>query len=67
MEYVHVIITRQDGNADPVVIYDNSQVNIARFPIQVSQTGTGLVTFRIFSIENGRDTLRATQPINFDE
>jgi len=66
-EHVHLLITRQEGHTETTVIND-PQTSVNNFPINFSQEGTGYVTFRIFSVDaSGNATLRATQPVNFNE
>lgn len=65
-ETVHVRITRQDAGQAVQVIANDSNVSPDRFPITMSVSGTGTVMFRIYSIENGVETLQSFQEINFD-
>ena len=65
-ETVHVRVTRQDAGQAVQVIANDSNVSIDRFPITMSVSGTGTAMFRIYSIENGVETLQSFQEINFD-
>ena len=63
-ETVHLVVTRQDGNANPVII-ENRAVNVAEFPVRFDVSGTGDSIFRIFSIDDGNEVIRGSQPISF--
>lgn len=68
VEVVHVVVTRQVGNEEPQLVVNDSNVHISQFPLNVPVSGTGTVTFRVFSVEGGMEVQRAEpRTINFDE
>jgi len=64
-ESVNVRITRQDGNASPIVFANESNVVLDRFPISFEVSGTGSVTFHLYSIEESVPVPRGSETINF--
>ena len=68
-ETVHIIITRQIGDAAPTEEFNDPNVAVNTLPRQVQVTGTGTAIYRIWSVEDGGmvETLRGFFPINFDE
>ena len=67
-ETVHIVVTRQVGNEEPQLVVNDSNASVAQFPISLSVSGTGTVTFRVFSVENGVEVPRSAPiTINFDE
>ena len=67
-ETVHIVVTRQVGNEVPQFVVNDASASVAQFPIPLSVSGTGIVTFRIFSVENGVEVPRSAPiTINFDE
>ncbi|MCL2217411.1 MAG: Stk1 family PASTA domain-containing Ser/Thr kinase [Defluviitaleaceae bacterium] len=67
-ETIHLVITRQDGNQAAVPILNDPSASITRFPITITETGTGSSIFRVITIEpDGREVLRTTIPITFTD
>ena len=65
-EYVHLRVMRhQEGHAPTVAT--NVPLYVSQFPMEMLVEGSGIVTYRIYAVEDDQPRFIAAYEINFDE